>query len=389
MEPTQCYTQLANLFKHVTEGVSLSGNDMRFSQYNFTSVFPAYPEGEGTEHEKTEPLEDVPDHLIDENLNFTYPVIYPAKEQKFDAAIILLHGLNERSWNKYLPWAYRLAGQLQRPVIMFPISFHMNRAPASWSNPRLMSALLSNTRLRNPCNHSSTFANVALSLRLSRKPERFFTSGCQSLNDLLALVNHLKSGNHPLMEKDSNIDFFAYSIGAFLAQVMMLAYGDSALHDSRVFIFCGGAPFNRMNGISKLILDEEASFILKFYYLKSFEKEIKGHSPLAEYIYNQPAGQAFRAMINAADFTRWREDRFNRMGCRIHAIGLAKDKVIPAKNIAEILAPERIEILDFPYDYTHENPFPLQADSEMVNQGFDVIFEKATAFFATKAQAMH
>lgn len=381
MEPTQCYTQLANLFKHVTEGVSLSGNDMRFSQYNFTSVFPAYPEGEGTEHEKTEPLEDVPDHLIDENLNFTYPVIYPAKEQKFDAAIILLHGLNERSWNKYLPWAYRLAGQLQRPVIMFPISFHMNRAPARWSNPRLMSALLSNTRLRNPCNHSSTFANVALSLRLSRKPERFFTSGYQSLNDLLALVNHLKSGNHPLMEKDSNIDFFAYSIGAFLAQVMMLTYGDSILRDSRVFLFCGGAPFNRMDGVSKLIMDEEAFIKLRFYYLKTLEREIKNHSLMAEYICCQPWGQAFRAMISSSNFSQWREGAFKQMGNRVHAIGLAKDKVIPAPGLAELLAPDQMEIIDFPFDYTHENPFPLQADPGLVNQGFDAVFEKAIAFF--------
>ena len=382
MEPTISYTLMAEMFKHGVEDMRFPDNDMLISQYNFTSVFPVSPHFATTNPESVEPLENVPDHFIDENLSFTYPVIYPIKEQKFSSAIILLHGLNERSWIKYLPWAYRLAYQLQRPVIMFPISFHMNRAPAQWSNPRLMSALLPKTRSHNHRNQSSTFANIALSLRLSRKPERFFTSGCQSLHDIMELVNYLKSGEHPLMEQNPKIDFFAYSIGAFLAQTMMLTYGNSTLRDSRVFLFCGGAPFNRMNGISKLIMDEEAFIKLSIFYLRTFKKEIEKHGPMAEYICSQPWGQAFRAMISATNFTRWREDAFKEMGNRIHAIGLAKDKVIPAKNIAEILAPEQMEILDFPYEYTHESPFPLTADPEMVNKGFDVIFEKAVAYLA-------
>lgn len=380
MKSPGSYTELANLFKHGVDDASHSGNDMLISQYNFRSAFPDYPGYEEAGSESTEPLENVPDHLIDENLNFTYPVMYPAGKQRFDSAIILLHGLNERCWNKYLPWAYRLAHQLQRPVIMFPISYHMNRAPSEWANPRLMSALLPKTRLLNHRNHSSTFVNLALSLRLSRKPERFFTSGCQSLQDIMSLVDYLKSGNHPLMEKDSSIDLFAYSIGAFLTQILMLTYGDSTLRDSRVFLFCGGAPFNRMNGISKLIMDEEAFIKLKRYYLAAFEKEIKSYSPMAEWICSQPSGKAFRAMINATDFTHWREDAFKQIGKRIHAIGLAKDMVIPANNISEILAPEQTEIMDFPFDYTHENPFPLKGNPEIVNKAFDVIFEKAMAY---------
>ena len=382
MKPTGSYTELANLFKHGIEGAPLPGNDMLLSEYSFSSEFPVYPDCEETGSGSVESLENVPDHLITENLNFTYPVIYPAKEQKFDSAIILLHGLNERSWTKYLPWAYRLAGQLQRPVIMFPISFHMNRAPADWSNPRMMSALLPKTRLHNHLNHSSTFANIALSQRLSRRPERFFTSGCQSMHDILNLVDYLKSGNHPLMEQDSKIDFFAYSIGAFLAQVIMLAYGNSRLIDSRVFLFCGGAPFSSMNGISKLIMDEEAYSRLRLYYLKTFESELKRHSSMADYICSQTGGKAFRAMINASNFTQWREDVFQQIGSRIHAIGLAKDKVIPAKNIIEILAPEQTEIMDFPFDYTHETPFPLKGNPKTVNKAFDVIFEKAMTYLA-------
>ena len=380
IKSTDNYTLLAELFKYGMDNICLADNDMLISQYDFSSVFPVYPDSTEIEPGAREPLEEVPDHLIAENLNFTYPMIYPAGKKKFSSAVILLHGLNERSWIKYLPWAYRLAGQLQRPVILFPISFHMNRAPAGWSNPRQMSLLLRKTRLLNHRNHSSTFANLALSLRLSRKPERFFTSGCQSLNDILTLTDFLKSGKHPLMEKDSKIDFFSYSIGAFLTQVMMLTYGDSALQYSRAFLFCGGAPFNRMDGTSKLILDEEASFRLRFHYLKTFEKDLRNHGPMAEYICTQPWGQAFRAMTNSTNFQQWREDTFKRIGNRIYAIGMLKDQVIPASYLSELLAPGQMEVVDFPYYYTHENPFPLQANPKLVNKAFDDIFEKAISF---------
>lgn len=380
IKPTGSYTLLAEHFKHGLDSNFLADNDMLVSEYSFSSTFPAYPDFAEIKPGVAEPLEEVPDHLIAENLNFTYPVIYPAGKKKFSSAVILLHGLNERSWIKYLPWAYRLAEQLQRPVILFPISFHMNRSPAEWSNPRQMSLLLRKTRLRNHRNHSSTFANLALSLRLSRRPERFVTSGCQSLNDILNLTDCLKSGNHPLLEKDSKIDFFSYSIGAFLTQVMMLTYGDSALCDSRVFLFCGGSPFNRMNGISKLILDEEASFRLKFYYLKTLEDDLKKHGPMAEYISSQPWGQAFRAMTSKANFQQWREAAFNRMGNRIYAVGMEKDQVIPASHISELLAPEQLEVVDFPFYYTHENPFPLQTNPKLLNEAFDTVFGKAVSF---------
>ncbi|MDY0026044.1 MAG: DUF6051 family protein [Lentimicrobium sp.] len=382
IKPTVSYTFLAEMFKHGMEGVCLADNDMLFNRYDFLSTFPAYPDFAKKETESEAPLEDVPDHMIEENLKFTYPVIYPSHGNKFQSAIILLHGLNERSWNKYLPWAYRLALMLQRPVIMFPLSFHMNRAPSAWSNPRLMSALLPETRLRNHRNQSSTFVNLAISLRLSRKPLRFITSGCQSLNDILNLADYLKSGNHPIMEKDSKIDYFAYSIGAFLVQIMMLTYGDSILRDSRAFLFCGGASFNRMNGVSKLIMDEEAFIRLKFYYLKKIEREIKNRGPMAEYICTQPWGQAFRAMIGSSNFFQWREDSFKRLGSRIYAIGMVKDKVIPASYMSELLAPEQMEIIDFPYYYTHENPFPLQANPKLVNEAFDTIIGKAISFLA-------
>ncbi len=382
MNYTDSYKALNNILKTEAREICLPELLINISQFNFTSVYSSANAQLKDESKFSTPIEHIEEDQVLENMNFDYPVIHPPGIQNFDQAIILLHGLNERSWNKYLPWAYRLAIRLQRPVILFPISFHMNRSPSDWSNPRLMSSLLGTTRLKNHKNHSATFANLALSLRLTQKPERFFTSGSQSLSDILKLTDLIKSGNHPLFNKGCIIDFFAYSIGAFLSQIMLLTYGNTTLKDSRLFLFCGGAPFNRMNGISKLIMDEEAFTRLRFFYLQEFKKDIKQHGSLTDMICNQPSGKAFRAMINSENFSGWRADKFQSMADRISAVGLKKDSVIPARGMIELLGQSQHDVMDFPYSYTHENPFPLNESNNLVNPGFDLVFDKATAFLA-------
>lgn len=376
------YKVLTNILKTGEQEIYLPDLLINISQFNFTSDYSSANVQLKHESKFSSPIEHIEEDQVPENMNFDYPVIRPAGSQNFDQAIILLHGLNERSWNKYLPWAYRLAIRLQRPVILFPISFHMNRAPSEWSNPRLMSSLLGKTRLKNHRNHSATFANLALSLRLTHKPERFFTSGSQSLKDILKLVNLVRSGNHPLFNNGCSIDFFAYSIGAFLSQIMMLTYGDTTFKDSKLFLFCGGAPFNSMNGISKLIMDEEAFIRLRIFYLKEFKRDISRHGPLTEMICNQPSGKAFRAMIDSENFSKWRADKFRGMAERISAVGLKKDSVIPVRGMLELLGESQNEVMDFPYPYNHENPFPVNDNNNLVNPGFDLVFDKATAFLA-------
>lgn len=376
---TETYFALKSLLKAGNQVQHIPGSDACFQSFEFTSdtpgnVFPATrTELKGLSNINSD------DSLIAENVRFTYPVIIPASG-KGNRAIILLHGLNERSWVKYYPWAERLARELRRPVILFPISFHMNRSPADWSNPRLMSSLLPQTRLRNRRNQSSTFVNLALSLRLSRQPLRFFTSGRQSALDLEKLISSIQSGNHPLFAKGTGIDFFAYSIGAFLAQIMILAYGETFLKDTRLMMFCGGAPFNRMNGVSKLIMDEEAFSGLRFFYLRQFEKELNStDSPLSQIKENQ-ATKAFNAMIDAGRLSQWRNDRFEKMHSRISTIALKKDRVIPPAGISEMMLSGNMKTMDFPFEYTHENPFPLSEEKTGVNQCFEKVFAEAAAF---------
>jgi hypothetical protein len=41
-----------------------------------------------------------------------------------------------------------------------------------------------------------------------------------------------------------------------------------------------------------------------------------------------------------------------------------------------------VEVMDFPYAYSHENPFPLMSgtDSLLVDNSFKKVFSKAAAF---------
>lgn len=380
MNYTASHKILGNILKPEISDLALPDLNLIIRQFGFTSR-PPVQESE-TAQGPTEELSPMrlDDEHIQENLAFNYPVIFPDDKPVYDRAIILLHGLNERSWNKYLPWAHRLADELKRPVILFPISFHMNRSPANWSNPRLMSAMLPGTRMRNRRNQSASFVNLALSIRLSDKPLRFFTSGRQSLDDLQQLVTGIQAGTHPYFSKGAGVDFFAYSIGAFLSQITMLTYGDSLLSDSRLFMFCGGAPFNLMNGVSKLIMDEEAFLRLRFFYLRQFEREIRSKGPLAELTGKQLSGQAFRAMLDGNLFSNWRKDRFQSMEDRIRAVGLKKDRVIPASGMAGMLSPAQREIFDFPFNYSHENPFPILGNPKEVDESFDLVFNRAVSF---------
>ncbi|MDC7124719.1 MAG: DUF6051 family protein, partial [Spirochaetales bacterium] len=67
------------------------------------------------------------DRSIAENNKFRIPVLIPSTKSKNKKATFLIHGLNEKHWDKYLPWAVRIMEETSSPVILFPIAFHMNR----------------------------------------------------------------------------------------------------------------------------------------------------------------------------------------------------------------------------------------------------------------------
>lgn len=335
--------------------------------------------------------ERLPDHEIRENFSFEYPVFIPAagKTFKFEECILLLHGLNERSWSKYLPWAESLCMDTGKPVILFPIAFHMNRAPNDWSNPRSLVNLLNIRRDQYDGDRSISYANIALSARISKHPERFYLSGRQTWADLTALFEGIKTGRHRLFKEGTDIDIFAYSIGALLSQVALMANRKGLFSDARLFMFCGGSIFRSMQGISRSILDKPAFEQLQHYYVHVFGNEnqvlSQSNEKTTPFWKRDNAFNAFLKMITPERFRLEREKFFNGLGDRIRGIALAKDTVIPYHGIEEALGLETsrgtIQLLDFPFDYTHETPFPINTkDTFSLNRAFRDIFSRAADF---------
>jgi hypothetical protein len=326
------------------------------------------------------------DPFIKENSSFSYPVFCP--REKSNRVILLLHGLNERSWAKYLVWAHRLTESTSSYVILFPISFHINRSPESWSNPRFMSDFLKTRNSVIGKISNASFANIALSNRLTDDPMRFFNSGYQTVNDIVKLLNSVKNGSHPEITPGSRVNVFGYSIGAFLSEIMVMGNPDDLFSESRLFIFCGGSVFSNMNGSSKLIMDKRAFDRVYEYYLKYFETDVIKKNRLSEFLQTSKIGLAFRSMIDLGRLVAFRENLFSQLNNQLQVIALEKDSVIPMKGIIDTLKAtgrkDSVTRMDFRFPYSHENPFPVLGDElfKEVDICFERVFDRATAFLA-------
>jgi hypothetical protein len=377
MSYTEDYHELKSVFDPGIKEIRIPGSSIRIINENFTSDIDP-----GNFLKKD-------DSAIAENISFSYPVFVP-DDEKSRKAILLLHGLNERNWQKYLVWAYRLSVVTGSYVILFPISFHINRSPLSWTNPRLMQDIVKERNRSFADVSMSTFANIALSKRLTEEPMRFFNSGYQTAFDIVKLMKQIKSGEHEIIPEGSSVNIFAYSIGAFLSEILMLGNPDQLFSSSRLFMFCGGSVFSNMYGTSKYIMDSAAYKRIYSYYMDDFEEDIKNRNHFSDFLRSTQIGIAFRAMIDLARFRQFRESMFSKLREQIRSIALKNDRVIPAGGIVSTLSPagsgrsEAVEIWDFPYSYSHENPFPVVESPEqhLVDRCFEKMITKAGLFLA-------
>ncbi len=372
---TNTYNELKSVFSNENKIISIPDSDIKIHNICFSS--------DALEDE----FSNKNDSLITENISFTYPVFIP-RDPKSDKVILLLHGLNERSWVKYLVWAYYLAKNTDSYVILFPISFHINRSPASWKDPRAMVHFM---KIRNSSFEDidrSSFANIALSNRLTEDPLRFFKSGFQTTSDIIKLLSGIRDGAHEIIPRTTNFNVFAYSIGAFLAEIILMGNPEKLFTRSKLFIFCGGSVFSNMQGSSKLIMDSLAFDRVYRYYLFEFEKTLTGKSPLVDFLLTSQIGMAFRSMIDLGRFKIFRENILSKLRDQIHSVSLLKDTVIPSKGIISTLGninkKDVVDIWDFPYPYSHENPFPVFNFplSNKVDFWFERVFSEASLFLA-------
>lgn len=333
---------------------------------------------------------------IIENIHFKYSIFLPKPKLKEKEkrripkdSILLLHGLNEKDWSKYLPWAAALVKQTGKAVILFPIAFHMNRAPASWSDPKLMNRVGKIRKKLQPYLGNASFVNTAISARLQIMPERFLWSGLQTFFDIVQLIRSIKEGTHPILPRNTKLDIFSYSIGTFLAEILIMTDPYSYLSKSKLFSFCGGPTLNRMSASSKYILDSEANIAVYSYFIEQLDLQLKKHKRLSHYFSNlHPVGTYFRSMLDYHGLKDLRENRLREIAPRVTAICLRQDEVIPPAEVKAVFKgesrkiPVKVKSWDFPFQYDHVTPFPLKKEIRKdVDKQFQRIFRAAGKFY--------
>lgn len=327
---------------------------------------------------------DVYDSQIKENTHFRYHLFMPGRQQKASELVVMLHGFNEKSWIKYYPWAERIAAQTGKAVLLFPIAFHMNRAPYAWSDTRGMFNASEQRKKLFPLILHSSLTNVAISTRLHAKPQRFVWSGLQTYYDLIQLVEHIKSGEHPAIEATASIDLFGYSIGAFLSEIVLMANHKNYFSNSKLVLFCGGPVFNRISPVSKFILDSETNVHLYSFLVEHLESFLNNDERLKHYLSDKhEEGMCFRSMLNYSDLQDFREERLQQIAGRLYALALNGDTVMYPHEVMNTLQgknrniPVAVDTLDLPYHFIHEAPFPAAIkNASLVDDAFDTVFNK-------------
>ncbi len=331
---------------------------------------------------------DIYDSKIKENITFRYHMLMPAGKPTTNQIVLMMHGFNEKTWYKYLPWAKRIVETTGKAVVFFPIAFHMNRAPQAWSAPHMMYEASSQRKLLFPNILCSSLSNVAISTRIHAKPQRFVWSGLQTYYDVIQFIEECRAGQHPAVAPDVTVDIFAYSIGAFLSQILMLTNHNGYFNSSKLAMFCGGATFNRLSPVSKFILDSEANVNLYSFIVEHLESHLKKDERLNHYLSDRhPEGLSLRTMLDYRVMCDMRENAFRDMSSRMMAVTLAQDTVVPPYEVANTLQgrkrdiPVAVKEVDFPYPYKHEDPFPaLEKYTNEVNDSFNKVFEELCGF---------
>jgi len=321
-----------------------------------------------------------PDRLVAENRKIRCLITRPrgaSDGAKLDRACVLLHGLNERGWDKYAPWAQAIADRTGCAVIRFPIAFHMDRSPAPWANFGVMRGVSKDRIARYPGIKQSSMANAAISERLDESPDRLYLSGLMSALDLEDLIGFLRAGKIDGIAPDAKLGFFGYSIGVYLLQCVALADPPFA-RDAKRFLFCGGPYLSTMTPVSKFIMDSRAHERLIDFWVKNLEAETANDPRLAELI-ETPLGKGFRAMVDRKYPQLNRLNAFTPETTRVAS--LAGDEVMPRPAIESFFSDTGIvpEFLDLPPACTHIAPFnPAAGDAS--RDAFERMFDGVAAY---------
>jgi pimeloyl-ACP methyl ester carboxylesterase len=306
---------------------------------------------------------EIADNLIEENISFRYPLVRDASlgqrsgqtRDRHDRVIILLHGLNERSFSKYLPWAYQLWAGTGTPVLLFPLTFHVNRVLPAWAKTQRE---VYERRSQLAGNEGAYRFNAVISDRLAARPERFFWGAVQSYLDLVDLARTIRSGRHPHFTPDARIDLFGFSAGGYLSLLLMLEDPEDLFKDSRGIVFASGVPSRDLNLLSPFILDLAAEIAMMRLYVKNLET--LSSARMRHWFEAHGEGRWIKALAGLrTDRTRL-EDRLKQVSDRLLGITNLNDDVMPTGSMLNTLQglnrDTGVEVAEFEMG-VHESPF--------------------------------
>jgi hypothetical protein len=334
-------------------------------------------EEHGLDFEGEPTADGLADCDIKENLEFRYPFLRAIEKNakgKSRHLVVLLHGLNERSFSKYVPWAYQLWRNTGAAVALFPLSFHVNRVHPSWG--RTLDSHLARRKLR-PGNENVHLFNCVLSERLELRPERFFWGGVQSYRDVVDLVRSIREDKHAYVHPEAQIDFLGYSAGGYLGLGLMLGDEDGMLSQSRCVLFESGASMRSTHLSTRLIMDMACEVSLMKLFVRFTAR--MANPRLTHWLSEHPEGRWLRALFGEEKERVSFEARLRAIGPRLLAIANTHDEVIPASAIFNTLTGKhrdtgvRVDELTLG---VHEHPFVCldyeQKDRRFVTEYLDV-----------------
>jgi predicted esterase len=318
-------------------------------------------------------VHDPPDHLIKENAAFRYLLVRDDGARRQQRAVILLHGLNERSFSKYISWAYQLWAALRAPVVLFPLSFHINRVNPSWMLDQQQDFARRKALEGNQNVHRF---NAVMSDRLGTHPERFFWGGLQSYWDLVEFARLVREGKHPHISPDARLNFLGFSAGGFVALDAVVENHEGLFDGSRLALFATCAAMRDVNVSSFLIVDQMAEVALMNLYVKHMDK--LRNDRLRHWMEEHPEGRWLNAFCGLKPDRAALEVRLSQCAARILGIANTNDQVFPPGAMYNALQgvhrdiPVQMRELDLGI---HENPFSSpgydQRDRTMITKFLD------------------
>jgi len=301
------------------------------------------------------------DREVTSNLSFHYVLLLPHKLLNAQC-LIIGHGFNEGDYIKLYPWAYSLCKALRMAVILFPLSFHINRRSSSWLYLMRPSY---RERREIPHNRCSSLLNAVVSQRMSEAPERFFRGALQSYRDVLDLIQEIASGRLQVsflgkkikpFQADSSVHLLGYSISGFLHLALLMTHGQGLLRNSRCVLFSTCASGRDMDPVSILVMDQHAFQALMEFYTSTHKTTIS--KEFQRWFYETDLGVWFQRLFLEQD-REILHRKVRTLYRRLLVVADPKDAIFSLEDIRKNLG-EGIRSL--PVDLgRHEFPFNISS----------------------------